>query len=105
MSPREKLSVFFSQTVRLKTVLLKLCVSIYAKKKLERKLLSLNSSRRRFGRKQETFGFFAFDFSIKLIKSVASLRCDFVILILAVAMYLYQQQKKEILSLRPSDES
>ena len=27
------------------------------------------------------------------------------ILILAVAMYLYQQQKRKILSLRPSDES
>ena len=74
-------------------------------KKMERKLLSLCSSRNRFGPKQETFGFFAFDFSIKFIKSVASLRCDLVILILAVAMYLYQQQKKEILSLSPFDES
>ena len=52
--------------------------------------------------KQKTFGFSTFDFSIKFIKSVASLRCDFMILILVVAMYLYQQQKKEILSLRPS---
>ena len=32
------------------------------------------------------FGFFAFDFSVKFIESVASLRCDFVILIMAVAM-------------------
>ena len=53
------------------------------------------------------FGFFAFDFSVKFIESVASLRCDFVILIMAVAMYLYQKKKKkrEIVSLRPSEES
>ena len=91
-------------------------------KMLERKLLSLCSSRYRgfvlivlyikreriffeYKSKQETFGFFTFDFSMKFIKSVASLRCDFVSLILAVPMYLYQQQNKEILSLRPSDES
>ena len=42
---------------------------------------------------ESMLSFFAFDFSIKFIKSVASLRCDFVILILAVAMYLYQQKK------------
>ena len=41
------------------------------------------------------FGFFAFDFSVKFIESVASLRCDFVILIMAVAMYLYQKKKKK----------
>ena len=50
------------------------------------------------------FGFFAFDFSVKFIESVASLRCDFVILIMAVAMYLYKK-KREIVSLRPSEES
>ena len=115
-------SMYRFQTVGLKTVLLKLCVSICTMKMLEKKLLSLCSSRYRGfvltvlyikreriffedSSKQKTFGFSTFDFSIKFIKSVASLRCDFVILILVVAMYLYQQQKKEILSLRPSDES
>ena len=74
-------------------------------KKLERnKLLSLCSSRYRFGRKQETFGFFAFDFSIKFIKSVASLRCDCDFDI-GCSNVPVSTKKKEILSLRPSDES
>ena len=47
------------------------------------------------------FGFFAFDFSVKFIyiASVASLRCDFVILIIAVAMYLYQKKKGKLFPL------
>ena len=45
MSPREKMSsIKRFQTVGLKTVLLKLCVSLYAMKMMERKLLSLCSS-------------------------------------------------------------
>ena len=45
------------------------------------------------------FGFFAFDFSVKFIESVASLRCDFVILIMAVAMYLYKKKKGKLFPL------
>ena len=44
----------------------------------------------------------AFFVSIKFIKSVASLRCEFAILIVAMRLY---KKKKEILSVRPSDKS
>ena len=82
---RINLSISRTETRNFQTVLLKLCVSIYDRNKK----LSV---------------FFTFVFSIKFIKSVASLKsgfCDYDISCSNVPL----STKEEVLSVRPSDES
>ena len=55
------------------------------------------------GPKQETFGFFTF-FSIKFIRSVASLRCGFCDYDIGCSN-VPVSTKEQVLSVRPSDES
>ena len=110
------------QSVGLKTALLKLCVSINAGMKMfERKLLfvliavpwffllimlsiKLERTERTFGPKKETFSFFTFVFSIRFIKSVASLRCGFCDYDIGCSN-VPVLTKEDVFSVRPSDES
>ena len=72
--------------------------------KLER-IFFEDQSKRFLGPKQETFGFFTFVFSIKFIKSVASLRCDFRHFdIGCIRSNVPVSTKEEFFSVRPSDD-
>ena len=66
--------------------------------------IKLERTERTFGPKQETFSFFTFVFSIKFIKSVASLRCGFCDYDIGCSN-VPVSTKEEVLSVRPSDES
>ena len=64
----------------------------------------LETTERTFGPKQETFSFFTFVFSIRFIKSVASLRCGLCDYDIGCSI-VPVSTKEKVLSVRPSDES
>ena len=71
---------------------------------LSRLSIKLERTERTFGPKPETFSFFTFVFSIRFIKSVASLRCGFCDYDIDCSI-VPVSTKEKVLSVRPSDES
>ena len=66
--------------------------------------IKLERTERTFGPKKETFRFFTFVFSIRFIKSVASLTCGFSDYDIGCS-FVPVSTKEKVLSVRPSDES